>query len=183
MGLDKYIFEELKYIQIYILVSILSKYIKAVGVLVMSNIKSDKPLYIGPSKCDTCEWLKQFSLEEVKAFSQEELNKARSVCANCRTEFKFDININKYCSGEPVAFSNRPKGKKWNMDKALLRTILILRDSGKTYKEIAAITGKAYATIAKTLSLSYDNEEVNKRIREYMLEVGFVPPIKEKQVV
>ena len=75
-----------------------------------------------------------------------------------------------------------PKGKKWAMDKGLLRTMLILRDSGKTYKEIAAITGKAYATVANTLSLGYKNEETNKRIRDLMLEVGFVPPVKQAAV-
>ena len=150
----------------------------------MANVKSDKPLYIGPCMCENCEWLKQFTLEEVQSFNQVELNKARSVCANCRTEYKFDININKYCNkSAPVQVHVLPKGKKWKMDKGLLRTMLILRDSGKTYKEIAAITGKAYATVAKTLALGYDNEETNNTIRSYMLEVGFVPPIKEKQAV
>ena len=149
----------------------------------MAKVKSSKPLYIGPCMCEKCEWIQQFSEDEVKAFSQEQLNEARTKCANCRTEYKFDININKYVVGkEPIVMPDLPKGKKWAMDKGLLRTMLILRDSGKTYKEIAAITGKAYATVANTLSLGYKNEETNKRIRDLMLEVGFVPPIKQAAV-
>lgn len=146
----------------------------------MAKVKSEKPLHIGECMCQTCEWIQGFSEEDVLHFTQEELNIARTKCANCRTEFKFDINFNKYVRGsERVPAPVLPKGKKWNMDKGLLRTMLILRDSGKTYKEISTITGKAYATVANTLSLGYKNEETNSRIREYMLEVGFVPPLKE----